>query len=60
MFERLHTDSEYPGTGIGLALCKKIIQGWGGEICLDSEPGKGSTFCVSYPKEFGIQEKKTA
>lgn len=60
MFERLHTDSEYPGTGIGLALCKKIVHGWGGQICLDSEPGKGSTFCVSYPKEIPLKERKTA
>ncbi|MFM8314701.1 MAG: sensor histidine kinase, partial [Deltaproteobacteria bacterium] len=60
MFERLHSDSEYPGTGIGLALCKKIVQGWGGQISLDSEPGRGSTFCVSYPRESSFGERKSA
>lgn len=50
MFKRLHTKEEYPGTGIGLALCKKIVQNLGGEIWLESKPEKGTTFYISLPK----------
>jgi PAS domain S-box-containing protein len=49
MFQRLHRPDEYPGTGIGLALVKKSLERTGGHITLESEPGKGSRFCVELP-----------
>ncbi len=48
-FKRLHTSAEYPGTGVGLAICQRIVQAQGGRIWAVSSPGEGTTFSFSLP-----------
>jgi len=51
IFQRLHTETEFEGSGVGLALCQKIILKHHGKIWAESKVGEGSTFCVSLPKK---------
>jgi light-regulated signal transduction histidine kinase (bacteriophytochrome) len=48
-FKRLHSRSQYEGTGMGLAICRKIVERHGGAIRAESEPGKGATFVIRLP-----------
>ncbi len=55
VFHRLHTRAEYSGNGIGLAICKKIVERHGGIIFANGIPGKGSTFTIILPAENSAQ-----
>ena len=59
-FQRLHAQSEYPGTGMGLAICRRIVERHHGSITAQSSPGEGATFIVELPLHHASEEQPSA
>ena len=59
MFNRLHNQNQYEGTGLGLAVCKKIVDDFEGTISIESETGEGTTFIIKLPNHLVYQKEES-